>query len=112
MANVLPTSLFELRASHFRPVIGDTFYLEGPKGALVLRLVDVHEGKEPLFSGTTRVPFTLDFMGPPGVYNDAHLMLNLRHPKLGLIEGVGIGPNLGTLDTRWGVGQLWTVVFN
>ena len=29
-----------------------------------------------------------------------------------IVEGLASLPNLGTLDTRWGAGQLWTVVFN
>lgn len=111
MTQTVSTGLHALRAEHFRDKIGQTFYLEGDKGALVIQLVEVWEGDEPLFRGTERRPFSLYFRGPPAVRTSGHIMLNLRHQKLGLIEGVFIGPVIGAPPPQWGEGQLWSADF-
>lgn len=111
VTDAAPTSLFMLRGEMFRQRVGDTFWIEGPKGALPIKLVKVEEGAAPVFSGTDRCPFTLIFLGPVGVHTDHHLMLNLRHPKMGLIEGVFIGPCTGDIHPTWGQGQLWSATF-
>jgi hypothetical protein len=111
MMETAPTSLYMLRGEMFQRYVGDTFWIEGPKGALPIKLVQVEIGTAPLFHGTERRPFTLLFLGPPGVHNAHHLMLNLRHPKMGLIEGVSIGPCSGNVNPSWGHGQLWSSTF-
>lgn len=115
MSDALPTSLYVLRADHFRGHVGEQFYLEGPFGAVRVTLVDVREGAAPLFAGTDRKPFDLTFRGPPGVYTDQHLQLNLRHPKLGLVEGIFIGPMVNDPLIGAGLGpnngQLWSANF-
>ena len=105
------TSLYALRAESFRDQIGKLFFLEGPEGALAITLVRVWEGEEPLFRGTERRPFSLFFLGPPSVQARNHVMTNLRHPKLGLIEGVFIGPVAGEPPPQFGQGQLWSADF-
>lgn len=116
MLQTTPTSLHMLKADHFRDKVGHRFSLEGTHGAIAITLVDVWEGPMPLFSGTDRKPFRLTFLGPPGVTTDYHVMLNLRHPKLGLVEGVFIGPVTADLKLpeSFGVtrGQYWCANFN
>lgn len=111
MSQSVSTSLHALRAETFRDKIGQLFYLEGPAGALAITLVEVWEGKEPLFRGTERRPFSLYFLGPPSVHARSHVMTNLRHPKLGLIEGIFIGPITGEPPPQFGRGQLWSADF-
>ncbi|GHD44385.1 hypothetical protein GCM10017083_11740 [Thalassobaculum fulvum] len=111
MNQTVSTSLYALRAETFRDKVGQLFYLEGPEGALAITLVRVWEGKEPLFRGTERRPFSLFFLGPPSVRARAHVMTNLRHPRLGLIEGVFIGPVAGEPPPQFGQGQLWSADF-
>ncbi|KXX63534.1 DUF6916 family protein [Marichromatium gracile] len=108
-----PSSLYMLRADHFRDKVGHPFQLETLGGALPLTLVEVHEGEAPLFSGSERRPFRLTFLGPPGVLPTAcHLMMNLRHATLGLIEGVFIGPNVGDVGRYHDrPAQLWSATF-
>lgn len=105
------TSLFALRAEHFRDQIGKLFHLETRSGAYPMTLIDVWEGAEPLFSGTERRPFTVRFLGPPAARGQGHAMTNLRHPKLGLIEGVFIGPVVGQVPPQFGRGQMWAANF-
>ncbi|UUX48890.1 hypothetical protein NUH88_16000 [Nisaea acidiphila] len=109
--SVAPTSLYMLRAEHFSDKIGHRFDLETPAGTAPLVLAKVDAGTEPIFSGTDRVPFTLVFIGPHAEPGTGHCMMNLRHRTLGLIEGIFIGPNLGTMETEWGKGQIWSATF-
>lgn len=115
MNETLPTSLYVLKAAHFQSHVGEKFYLEGPFGAVMITLIDVQEGSEPIFAGTDRKPFQLSFRGPPGVYTDHHMQLNLRHPKLGLVEGIFIGPALNDPLIGAGLGpnngQMWCANF-
>lgn len=105
------TVLYALRADVFRDKLGQIFYVEGPNGAIAIRLVKVWEGKEPLFRGSERRPFTLSFLGPPAPPKAGHVQVNLRHHKLGLIEGIFLGPVIGAAPPEWGEGQLWTADF-
>lgn len=111
MSQSVSTSLYALRADSFSDKIGQLFFIEGPNGALAIQLVEVWEGKEPLFRGTERRPFSLYFMAPPAVHAGGHVRVNLRHPKLGLIEGIYIGPVVGATEPQWGEGQLWSADF-
>jgi len=103
-----------IRAEHFRPFVNQNFYLEGPKGAIPVKLVEVRERDDYVGPNRNRRPFSLLFLGPPGVHTSIHLSLNLRHPKMGLIEGAFIGPIMGDVLPQWGHPnqQLWSCTFS
>lgn len=108
----LPTSLYMLRGEHFCAHVGDLFWLETAQGPLQLRLVHVKVGAQPVFCGTERCPFTLTFISPPGIYpRCSGGMMNLRHARLGLIQGPYIAPCVGDAHPSWGPGQLWAATF-
>ncbi|MDF1794397.1 MAG: hypothetical protein P1U88_20970 [Thalassobaculaceae bacterium] len=108
----LPSSLYMLRGDHFYGHVGETFWLETAQGPLQLKLVNVRIGLQPLFSGTERCPFTLTFISPPGDYSSCTGgMMNLRHKKLGLVQGPFIAPCVGDIHPSWGPGQLWSATF-
>ncbi|MCR9072624.1 MAG: hypothetical protein NXI18_12975 [Alphaproteobacteria bacterium] len=108
----LPTSLYMLRGENFTAYVGDVFWLETVQGPLEMRLVDVKIGAAPLFHGTDRCPFSLLFNSPPGDYSKTEGgMANLRHKKLGLVQGAYIAPCVADRHPSWGPGQLWAATF-
>lgn len=111
-AHALPSSLYMLRGDHFSPLVGDVFWLETAQGPLQLRLVKVHIGTAPIFSGSERCPFTLTFISPPGDYSACSGgMMNLRHARLGQVQGPFIAPCVADIHPSWGPGQLWSATF-
>lgn len=111
-ASPLPTSLYMLRGEHFSSFVGETFYMQTVQGELALKLVSVDIGSTPLFSGTERCPFSLLFLSLPGDYSRTEGgIMNLRHAKLGMVQGPYIAPCVADHHPSWGPGQLWQAVF-
>jgi hypothetical protein len=98
--------LASLSAEHFRPHLGETFYLMLPDAApLALELKEVEENpraRMPRAPAERRMPFSLLFSGDPNAPL-AGEVLPLRHPALGdlpplLITRVMYGA--GVLDSN------------
>lgn len=109
----MQVALDALRAEHFRDKVGQIFMLEGVNGQLPLKLMDVQVGDMPMSIDSTRLPFGLTFRAEIKVNIRQHELFNLRHPVLGLIEGVFIGPIIAPPKPEWGRGGVyWHAGFN
>lgn len=101
--------LASLKLEQFQGREGERYRLEGPGGAIELLLVEVQHTKRALHVGATREPFVLLFRGPlerPLPQN----LYNLRDPRLGLIEGIFLGPVTAPASPRFGQGIFYEAI--
>jgi hypothetical protein len=85
-------SLAELGHEDFRPHVNTPFTIEHPQGGTLdveLLCVDAYPHLTPAFA--SRTTFALLFQDVHG-RNLPNWVYNLRHPKMGLIEGVLVTP--------------------
>ncbi len=101
--------LATLRVEQFKGREGELYALEGAGGRLELQLVEVKHAARPLHVGATREAFVLLFRGPPERAVPQNLY-NLRDPRLGLIEGIFVGPVAMAPDQRHGPGTFYEAI--